>query len=176
MKKKIFITGISGSGKTTLSQTLNTLGYQAYNIEHDQFGLFKFIRKDTGEHYIDYDNTDIEKVKNASWVCDVEKLKKLLKEQTEDISFYCGTASNNVEIMPLFDKVFFLKVSPNILYKRLLVREGTDDYANTEAGRQIVLSRIDKFNKENIEAGAIAVNADLDPIEVARDVVASSEK
>ena len=173
MKKKIFITGISGSGKTTLSQTLNTLGYKAYNIEHDKFGLFKFIRKDTGEHYIDYDNTDIEKVKNASWVCDVDKLKKLLSKHTEDISFYCGTASNNIEIMSLFDKVFFLKVSPDILYKRLLVREGTDDFANTETGRQMVLSKIDKFNNENIKAGAIIVNGDLEPLEVARDVVAS---
>ena len=174
MKKKIFVTGTSGSGKTTLSQTLNTLGYKAYNIKHNQFGLFKFIRKDTGEHYVDYDNTDIEKVKNASWICDVDKLKKLLSEQTEDISFYCGTASNKAEIMPLFDKVFFLKVSPDVLYKRLLVREGTDDYANTEAGRQMVLSKIDISNNKYIEAGAIPINADLSSLEVARNIVASS--
>lgn len=173
--EKVFITGITGSGKTTLSQTFNTLGYESYNIEHDQFDLFKFIRKDTGEHYTDYDNADIEKVKNASWVCDVDKLKKLLDKQTEDIAFYCGTASNNIEIMPLFNKVFFLKVSPDILYKRLLVREGTDDYANTEAGRQMVLSKIDKFNNENINAGAIPVNGDLSPLEVARYIVDSSK-
>ena len=111
------------------------------------------------------------KVNNASWVCDIDKLKQLLDKQTEEIAFYCGTASNNVEVMSLFDRVFFLKVSPDILDNRLLVREGTDDYANTEAGRKIVLSKIGKFDNENMEAGAIPINGDLTSLEVAKEVI-----
>ena len=162
---------MSGSGKTTLSQTFNALGYEAYNIEHDDYGLFMMVRRDTGERYLDYDNTDLKKVANSRWVCDVTKLKKLLDGQKTDLAFYCGTASDNIELMPLFDFSIVLHVSPKILDKRLMVREGTDDYANTPAGRQKVLSRLDEFEKAMIKAGMIVVDANGSPEKVAKDIL-----
>ena len=173
MKKSIFITGIAGSGKSTISRALKTLGYEAYDIEDDDYGLFMMMRKDTGERFVDYDNADPEKTKNALWVCDKEKLKELISKQTEDTAFYCGIASKNEELIPLFDKSFVLRADPEILYKRLLSREGTDDYGNTETGRQRILKHKGEFEEKMIQAGMISINANADASEVAQAIVKS---
>ncbi|MDP2641695.1 MAG: AAA family ATPase [bacterium] len=171
MKKSIFITGIAGSGKTTISRAFKDMGYEAYDIEDDQYGLFMMIRRDTGERYTDYDNADPEKTKNALWVCDLAKLKELINKQTNDIAFYCGIASKNEELMPFFDKSFVLQADSEILYKRLLSREGTDDYGNTEAGRQGILKNKDEFEEKMIQAGMIGVKANTDATEVAKAII-----
>jgi len=170
MKKAVFITGIAGSGKTTVSRALTAMEYKALDIEADEHGLFRMVRKDTGEPYTDYDNADIEKVSNASWLCDITKLKELLDSQTEEIAFYCGIG-NNEDIMPLFDVSILLRASPDTINKRLTTREGTDDFANTEAGRQRVLSWKDEFEERMIRKGMIAVDANPDAEEVAREIV-----
>ena len=68
MKKSIFVTGVAGSGKSSICRELNKLGYTAYDIEELE-GMFKMTRKDTMQDFKDYDNADIEKVKNADWIC-----------------------------------------------------------------------------------------------------------
>lgn len=171
MKTKIFITGISGSGKSTVSRALNNLGYKAYDIEDDIYDLFTMIRKDTGKSFVDYDNSDLSKVGNARWICDIAKLKKLLDKQTENLAFYCGTADNNIEVMSLFDNSILLKVSPEILDKRLLTREGTNDYANTKEGRKKVLDSKDEFDNRMIKAGMLIVDGDSSPEQIAKDII-----
>lgn len=176
MQSKIFITGVAGSGKSTISRALISLGYKAYDIEADEYGLFMMIRKDTGERYTDYDNTDLDKVANARWVCDINKLKEFLLKQVEDLAFYCGISDDNIEIMSLFDMSILLKVNPNILDQRLLKREGTDDFANTAAGRQRVLGWKDEFEDRMIKAGMIPTNANLSPEEVAKNIIKITNK
>jgi len=170
MKKKILITGIAGSGKSTISKTLCDLGHEAYDIE-DIDGMFEMYRKDTGEIYENYDNADPEKIKNAEWLCDVEKLKSFLGKQRENKAFYCGIASNMDDIIPLFDKVILLQTSSGVLHKRLSGREGTDDIGNTEEGRQTVLGRKDWWEDEMKKKEAIAVNADGSTIDVAKKII-----
>jgi broad-specificity NMP kinase len=159
MKTKILITGIAGSGKSTAHKELCRLGYESYDIETID-GMFDMFRKDTGEVYKDYSNADAEKIKNAEWLCDVNKLKELLEQQKEDIAFYCGVASNMDDIIPLFDKTILLQTNPEILHKRLSSREGTGDMGNTEEGRKVVLGWKDWFEDKVKKHEAIVVNAD----------------
>ena len=165
MERKILITGVAGSGKSTISKTLNILGYEAYDIENIN-GLFAMYRKDTGELFKDYNDADLEKVKNADWLCDVKKLKELLEQQKEDLAFYCGIASNMDDIMPFFNKIIVLKISSDILDKRLLSREGTDEFANTKEGRQALLGWKDWWEEKMEKKGVIMINADGKPNEV----------
>ena len=171
MKKFIFVTGMAGSGKSTISKELNLLGYKSYDIEDNEYGLFTMVRRDTGKLYEDYDNTDMEKVKNARWTCDVSKLKEFVNKQTEGIVFYCGISSNNEEVMSLFDVSILLKASSETIYKRLLTREGTEDYGNTEAGRQNALGWKDEFEGKMQKAGMLVVDANSNPREVANKIV-----
>ncbi len=171
MKKSIYITGIAGSGKSTISKALKALGYETYDIEDDRYGLFIMVRKDTGERYMDYDNTDLNEVNNARWVCDKDKLKNLVNNQVNDLAFYCGIASDNVDLMPLFDLSILLQTKPEVLDRRLLSREGTDNYGNTEAGRLRILSHKEESEKKFIKAGMVAVDANSNPEDVARNII-----
>jgi broad-specificity NMP kinase len=174
--KSIFITGISGSGKSRLSKELRELGQEAFDFELDEYGLFMFVRKDTGERYMDYDNTDMAKVNNAVWVCDVEKLKKLLNQQKTKIAFYCGAAGNNLEIKDLFDTCFLLRADPAILEKRLYEREGTDDFANTAEGRKLVLEMKKGFEEEMLQAGMLPIDANQSSRQVAELITELARK
>lgn len=175
MKKSFFITGVAGSGKSLISKELNRLGYKAYDIEELE-DMFKMIRKDTREDFTDYDNTDIEKVKNADWICDKNKLEELLQKQNIGIAFYCGIASNNNEIIQLFDQIILLKASPEVVCKRLSSREGTDDMGNTAENREWVLSWKDWWENQMIEQGALVVDADGNPTEVAKKIIELVQK
>src|SRR5579872_5528801 len=102
LKNKVFITGIAGSGKSTICKELLKMGYEAYGIE-DIEGMFAMYRKGTREIFTDFDNADPEKIKNSEWLCNINKLKKLLAQQRDELAFYCGVASNMDDLFPLFD-------------------------------------------------------------------------
>lgn len=175
MKKSIFVTGVAGSGKSSVSRELNRLGHKAYDIE-ELDGMFKMVRKDTGGDFTDYNNADMEKVKNADWICDRNKLKELLREQSDGIVFYCGVASNNYEIISFFNQTILLKASAEVVRERLSNREGTDDMGNTAENRDWVLSWKDGWENKMVEQGAIIVEADGNSTEVAQKVIKAVKK
>ncbi len=175
MSKKYLITGVTGSGKSSICRKLVAMGYESYDIE-DMEGMFAMYRKGTKEIFDDFDNSDPEKIKNSEWLCDVDKLKELLARQEKEVAFYCGVASNMDDLISLFDRVILLKASPDVLYKRLASREGTDDMGATEESRQAVLGWKDWWENEMEEKGAIALSADGSLDEVAETVIFSSIK
>lgn len=173
MKQKILITGIAGSGKSTICGELSKMGQESYGIE-DIKGMFVMYRKGTKEIFDDYDNADPEKIKNSEWLCDINKLKQLLKKQIKNIAFYCGVASNMDDLIPLFDKVILLKVDTDTLHSRLSTRESTDDIGNTEDSRQTVLGWKNWWESEMVKKGAIIVNASNKPYKVVQKILTLS--
>lgn len=171
---KVLVSGVPGTGKSTVCREISKLGYESHDFE-DYDGMFDMYRKDTGEIFDNYDNSNPENVKNADWLCDVSKLKDLLEKQTKEIAFYCGIASNSEEITPLFDKIIVLRTNKEYLHKRLSTREGTDDLGNNEEGRQLVLGWKDWWENEMKKHGAIFINADENPEVVAGLVVKKIE-
>lgn len=169
-KKAILVTGVAGSGKSAVCKHLVTDGHEAYDIE-EMGGMFEMYRKNTREVFDDYDNADPEKIKNAEWICDISKLKKLLGKQKTERAFYCGVASNMEELIPLFDIFILLKASSGTVHKRLSSREGTGDIGTTEESRQTVLGWKEWWEEEMLGKGAIAVNADVAPASVVREII-----
>src|SRR3989344_8220958 len=98
-KKAILVTGVSGSARSRVSSHFRDLGYESYDIEAIE-GMFAHYRKDTGEVFEDYENIP-KKIGNADWICDKDKLKKLLDEQKSNLAFYFGVPSNMDDIFPL---------------------------------------------------------------------------
>lgn len=158
MKKSILITGVPGSGKSSVCRELTDLDYAAYDIESIE-GICKMVRKDTGENFVDFDNADLEKVKNSDWICDKDKLQELIRAQTEEIAFYCITTSNTEEIIPLFTDIILLRPSPETVRKRLSNREGKEDMGNVKETREWILSWKDWWENKMIEKGAVAIDA-----------------
>jgi broad-specificity NMP kinase len=158
-KVSILISGVAGSGKSFIANYLASMGIEAYGIEDDE-EMFKMYRKDTGEVFDNYENSNMEQVKNARWMCDVNLLKKLIEKQKTELAFYSCIADNLDEIIPLFDKFILLKASKDVLYKRLCKRIGVNEYGNTEEGRQRILGWKDEFEERMKSKGAIVVDAD----------------
>ena len=169
-KKAILITGMPGIGKSTVAQELRVLGQEAYDLEEFE-GLFEMFREGTDELFTDYDNADPEKIKIAEWRCDLNNLRNLIIQQNNSTAYYCATASNILEMFPLFEQVILLRVDTETLHARLSNREGTDDIGNTEEGRQAVLSWKDWWEDEMLEAGAVEVEAVNDSQQVAEQII-----
>jgi dephospho-CoA kinase len=169
MTKSILITGVTGTGKSAICDELKNLGYKAFSIE-DIDGLFTMVDKKTGKRFKNYDNDNFEMVKQADWICDKKKLQRLMRKNSDGIVFYNGTASNLDDLLPLFDKIFLLKVSQKILRERLSTRT-SNDFARTAEVQKWVFSWKKWWEDRIKEKGAIVIDASRPLREVANDII-----
>jgi len=160
MKKFTLITGISGSGKTAVSNGLREKGYSSYDID-DIPGLFTMFDKRTNQPLINQDNSNLEQVKNMSWVCDVERLQHLMNEEKNDITFYCGNAENLSEIIPLFDKLILLKANDETIRQRLSTRT-SNDFGKTTEIQDWILDSKEEWENNIKKMGAIVIDTNKD--------------
>src|SRR3989338_5354010 len=173
MNKSILITGVAGTGKSAVCDELNKLGYKAFGIE-DINGLFIMVHKKTGKPFKDYDDDDFEKVKQADWICDKKKLQRLMRKNSNGIVFYNGTASNLDDLLPLFDKIFLLKVSQKVLRERLSTRT-SNDFARTAEVQKWEFSWKTWWENHMKEKSAIVIDASRSLREVANDIIGRSK-
>ncbi|HLD91768.1 MAG TPA: AAA family ATPase [Patescibacteria group bacterium] len=168
--QKILITGVSGTGKTTTCKVLKKMGYEAVDIENIK-GMFKMVHKGTNIIFKDYDNSNPDHLINAEWICNIGRLKKKFNSQKENIAFYSGIASNMDDILPLFDKFIVLYLTSEALNYRLKNREGTKDIGNNQEGRNVVLGWKDAWEENMKEKGAIIIDADKTPRNIAKEIL-----
>lgn len=172
MNRSILITGVAGTGKSTVSAALTALGYKAFNIEEiDE--LFEMFDKRTGKPFEDFDFNDLESVKQHDWLCDKSKLQQLIRKNSNGVNYYCGTASNLDDLLPLFDKVFLLTVNDAILHERLSTRT-SNDFGRTPEIQQWVSSWKKASEDHLVEEGAILIDASRPLSEVVNDIVERS--
>lgn len=174
MKKSILITGVSGVGKTSLSNKINEMGYKSYDVD-DIPGLFTMIHRKTKLPIKNHDNADLEKVKAMTWICDIEKLKSLIKNEQNDLAFYCGGGSNVYQMMELFDRVILLKL--NLETNKYRLSNRTDNnFAKTPEVQDYVMGKKDKWEKIMEEKGAFVVDANKDLDSIAKEVIKQAKK
>lgn len=169
MKKSILITGVSGSGKSSLSIKLNEMGYKAYDMEEIP-ELFSMLDKKTGKPVIGHDNANLEKVKEMDWVCDTKKLASIIADETSELTFYCGSASDMDSILPFFNSVILLKVGHEAMRHRLTTRT-TNDFGRTAEVQDWIMTWKDWWENDMQEKGVIVVDAHQSLDEVAKEVV-----
>jgi hypothetical protein len=95
--RNYLIDGRSGTGKTTVCDELQRRGYQAIHGDRELRG-----EPETGEgrapaHHL-----------LPRW--DVAKVKALLADQEQTVTFFCGGCRNSSEFIDLLDGVFVLEV------------------------------------------------------------------
>ena len=173
MNKSILIIGVAGTGKSAICDELNNLGYKAFSIE-DIDGLFTMVNKKTGKPFKNFDNDNLELVKQADWICDKKKLQRLMRKNSDGIVFYCGTASNLDDLLPLFDKIFLLKVSQKILRERLSTRT-SNDFGRTAEVQKWVFSWKKWWENHMKEKGATVIDASRSLLEIANDILERSK-
>ena len=158
MKKRILVTGFSGVGKSTITLKLRDQGYTAYDLD-DMPGLFIALHKGTGKQMEYWDTADLETVKNFQWMCDKEKLQTIMDRDPAETVFYCGAATNIVDLIDLFDVVILLVASPPVLRHRLTTRTNNTWGKTKEVQDYILLERKDDRPEILKQAGAIVIDA-----------------
>ncbi len=168
--KNILVTGISGTGKSALCEELKKMGYPAYDLEMIK-GLFDMFEKSTGKRVTYYfDNNKLEEMEKYSWLCDIPKLKQLLKDNAGKTVFYCGTGTNINDLVPLFDKTILLTATEDVLRHRLITRT-SNDYGKSAEIQDWTFSWKDWWETNIKELGAVEVDANQNLQSVAKDII-----
>jgi thymidylate kinase len=169
MKRSILITGVPGSGKSTLNNELVELGFSSKDIEIIP-DLYYREDKKTGEIVKIYDSTDIKQLRSINYLCDLDKLQKLINQETESLTFYCGDGRNIEDMMKLFDVTLLLQASDETIIGRLSTRQ-TGMLGSTAEVREWVLEWKPEFEKTVLIDGAIPINAEKSPEDIAQEII-----
>ncbi|GAC1392113.1 MAG: hypothetical protein NVSMB46_06990 [Candidatus Saccharimonadales bacterium] len=117
-----YITGTSGSGKSSVRERLERLGYEVhdtdisindwYDRQTDQKVNFSPVSSEQTTHW----------VKVHDFLMSEHKIKQLVARARSVDIFICGHATNDVDMMSYFQKVFCLFLNEEETKKRLLSR------------------------------------------------------
>lgn len=156
MSKKILIIGPSGSGKTHISAELRKSGINAVDADSIP-GLSGWFDKDGKE--VEYpEGADKEFLDNHEFLWNKEFLKDYLKKQDETIYIF-GLSGNVFKITDLFDRVYFLKVSPQILAKNLRHESRENPMGRTDYQLENALKYAEEIEQKAKELSIEAIDA-----------------
>jgi broad-specificity NMP kinase len=124
--RNYLIEGVSGTGKTTVAEELQRRGY---HVIHGDRELAYVGDPETGEP-LDWPAhesvADTVAWGNKHWIWPVDKVRSLIADQRNAMSFFCGASRNSHHFIELFDEVFVLDVDLNTLKGRLFMATDQD--------------------------------------------------
>ena len=146
-RRNYLIEGVSGTGKTSVCTELQRRGYQA--IHGDRELRYQGDPKPGTP-------TD-DRALSSLW--DIEKVKALVANQDESVTFFCGGSRNFAEFLELFDGVFVLEVDLDTCLRRIDERVARDptDWGAQPAERELI-ARLHQ-TKEDIPKNGILIDA-----------------
>ena len=146
-RRHYLIEGVSGAGKTAVCTELQRRGYQA--IHGDRESRIQG-NPQTGT------STD-DRARSPLW--DVEKVKALVANQEEAVTFFCGGSRNSSEFIECFDEVFILDVDLDTCLRRIDERVALDptDWGANPSERAII-ARLHQ-TKEAIPQHGVVIDA-----------------
>ena len=154
--KNYLIEGVSGTGKTAVAEELQRRGC---HVIHGDRVLAYVGDPATGEpldspaHGSDADTAVW---LNKHWIWPVDKVRSLIADQGNPISFFCGGSRNFLHFIDLFDVVFVLDVDPATLNRRLAARP-EDEFGGRPVERELI-ARL-HATKEDIPRNAVRIDA-----------------
>src|SRR5579875_2395846 len=125
--RNYLIEGVSGSGKTSVCMELRRRGYHAINGDTE---LAYQGDPETGEP------TDAPSHWHHIW--DIERVRLLVADQSEPLTFFCGGSRNFAKIVELFDGVFVLEIDADTLNRRLDQR-AKDEFGAEQSERDLIV-------------------------------------
>lgn len=164
---KLYITGISGVGKSTLVKELLTRGIEAFDIDAVP-NLCHWKEKFTDKKAEYRPGIGKDWLEAHDWVCDPIKLKELVDKNNANI-VVAGIASNQLDYLNLFDKVFLLHCDKKTLLQRLNSRK-ENDFAKERSEQKYVLDYCQDFEEKMNKQGAIPIDAESDINAVANQI------
>ena len=137
-RRNYLISGVSGAGKTAVCAELRRRGYQAIDGDNE---LAYQGDPDTGlpTHGLRHEHSATFISEHHIW--DVEKVKALVANQEEAVTFFCGGSRNFSQFIAVFDGVFVLEVDLDTSLRRIDERVTLDptDWGGTPEEREITV-------------------------------------
>ncbi|MFD2614440.1 AAA family ATPase [Paenibacillus gansuensis] len=159
--RNFLIEGVSGTGKTTVCNELQRRGYHAIHGDRElayQGDPETGTRTDTATH------------EHHIW--HVDKVKALVADQNEAVTFFCGGSRNFSKFIDLFDGVFVLEVDLDTLNRRLDERP-ENEWGGKQTERELI-ARLHQ-TKEDIPNNGIIIDATAKIEHVVDEIVRQSE-
>ena len=125
--RNYLIEGLSGTGKTSVCNELQRRGFQAIHGDHE---LAYRGDPETGE--------PTDNVGHAYHVWSVDKVKALVANHDEAVTFFCGGSRNFAKFIDLFDAVFVLEVDRDTLDRRLDERPDSEWGGGNPTDRELI--------------------------------------
>ncbi len=155
MNKKVLIIGPSGSGKTHISAELKKQGINAIDADLVP-GLSGWFDKDGKE--VEYpEDAGKEFLDNHEFLWGKNFLKDYLEEQGAVYLF--GLSGNVFSVIDLFDKVYFLKVEPEVLARNLRHASRGNPMGRTDYQLEKALKYAEEIEQKAKERGIEIINA-----------------
>jgi broad-specificity NMP kinase len=145
-RRNYLIEGVSGTGKTSVCHELRRRGFHAVNGDTD---LAYQGDPETGQPTNGTPS-------HFHHIWDVDKVRALVADQGEPVTFFCGGSRNFSKFVDMFDGVFVLEVDLDTLNRRLDQRQD-DEFGARESERELIVRL--HHTKEDIPNDGIAIDA-----------------
>lgn len=160
--RNYLIEGVSGTGKTSVCRELQRRGYHAINGDRE---LAYQGDPETGEP------TGGRRHEHHIWL--IDKVKSLVSNQDDEVTFFCGGSRNFSQFIDLFDGVFVLEVDLETLDRRLDKRPD-DEWGGKQSERDLIV-RLHQ-TKEDIPKDGIVIDATKPLARVVDEIIRYTEE
>jgi len=155
--RNYLVEGVSATGKTSVCRELSRRGYQAVNGDRELAYQGDPV---TGQP------TDTALHQHHIW--DVGRVRALVADHQEPVTFFCGGSRNFPRFIDLFDEVFVLDIDLDTLHRPLDQRPH-DEWGSRPAERDLVV-RLHR-TKEDVPSGGVVIDATAPLTEVVDEIL-----